>query len=194
MKLNELEADSNVGDIIEQTKNEMSLDLEDLMVHTKDIGGELDHENCCHIQSEMLHESNDTYSTSGDGNSYDDHDVNDSENNEDDDDILEFINIFDESNDKKLHSSSILSIYDACIKIIKLACDLNLNRKQILCLSHGIYVLLPPDIKLLCTVAYWLKIVREYCFSCNIMSVHANYVLSSLLWRLIVQKSHLLLL
>ena len=195
LKLNELEADSTVCDIIEETGSEKSSAFEDLMAHTKDIDDQLDHENSYHMQPEMMCESNYRYSTSDDIDNYgnddnnnsnnndnddddDNHDVNDNENNEDDDDILVFINAFHESREKKLHSSSKLSIYDACIEIVKLARDLNLNKKQILRLLYGIRVLLPPDTKVPRTVPCLLKIVREYCFSCNVTSFHVNCALS----------------
>ncbi|CAF1557829.1 unnamed protein product, partial [Didymodactylos carnosus] len=78
---------------------------------------------------------------------------------DDDDDLQELFNVLDVNREKKLYSSSSLSIYDACMEIVRLSHDLNLNKCQIKCLLAGLHILLSNDNKLPRTVPGLMKLV-----------------------------------
>ncbi|CAF4583896.1 unnamed protein product, partial [Didymodactylos carnosus] len=77
----------------------------------------------------------------------------------DDDDPPELFNVLDVNCEKKLYSSSSLSIYDACMEIVRLSHDLNLNKCKIKCLLTGLHILLSNDNKLPQIVPRLMKLV-----------------------------------
>ena len=76
-------------------------------------------------------------------------------------DLQEFLHSLNNNHRKKLHSSTHLSVHDACVEIIKISQELNLNKLQINRLLRGIRSLLPIDNKLPRTISGLFKIVGK---------------------------------
>ena len=87
--------------------------------------------------------------------------ADDGSDNDDDDHLDEWLNSFDTNRDRKVYPSCALSIYEACLELIKISRDLNLNKLQMNRLLNGIRLLLPSDSKLPRTVPGLLKVASE---------------------------------
>lgn len=105
--------------------------------------------------------SDEDYNTNdGVGNSTDDD--NDYDDCDDDvSDLEEFLHSLNSNHSKKLHPSTHLSVHDACLEIVKISQELNLNKLQINRLLRGIRSLLPIDNKLPRTISGLFKIVGK---------------------------------
>ncbi|CAM4823140.1 unnamed protein product [Rotaria magnacalcarata] len=151
-KLDELQMHSRHNDV-DETENQTSPMVEDSRTCAQNIGYQLDDEKYYDIPDETIESPSES-----DSEIHDDDDDNDG-----DDDILEFINTFDVHRERILYKSCKLTIYEACIEIVKLARELNLNKKQIQSLLNGLRNLLPTENKLPRTVPCLLKIVNIDC-------------------------------
>ena len=90
--------------------------------------------------------------------------TNDESNDEEggDEDFEDLFTSFDNNRERKLYSSTTLSIYDGCLEIIKISRELNLNKLQINRLLSGIRLLLPIDNKLPRTLSGLFKVIGKY--------------------------------
>ncbi|CAF1366544.1 unnamed protein product [Didymodactylos carnosus] len=95
----------------------------------------------------------------------------DDTDDDDDDDLQELFNVLDVNREKKLYSSSSLSIYNACMEIVRLSHDLNLNKCQIKCLLAGLHILLLNDNILPRTVPGLIKLVAK----CMLFTFHHRF-------------------
>ena len=86
---------------------------------------------------------------------------NDSGDDDDNEYVEELLNLFDTNRDRKLYPSCALSIYEACLELIKISRDLNVNKLQMNRLLNGIRLLLPSDSKLPRTVPGLLKVASK---------------------------------
>ena len=109
-------------------------------------------------QSDDQSQRNDSNGNEDDGDDEDDDDVH----------LEELLALFDTNRERKLYSSCTLSIYEACLELIKISRDLNLNKLQMGRLLSGIRLLLPSDSKLPRTVPGLLKVASKECsaFDC----------------------------
>ncbi|CAF5102966.1 unnamed protein product, partial [Rotaria magnacalcarata] len=139
------------NDDIDETSNIMPMVIDNYCIST-DID-----EDCQVNNEDCINKPHTITESSGD-------DQDSSINNEDDNDevIREFINLFDVNREQKFYSSCNLSIYNACMEIIKHSLNLNLNKLQIQHLLNGLRLLLPTENKLPRTVTSLLKIVGRH--------------------------------
>ncbi|CAF3257689.1 unnamed protein product [Rotaria socialis] len=99
----------------EETENEISPMVEDSRTCEQNIGYQLDDEKCYDIPDEAIENPNESDSEVNDDGDGDDDDK------DADDDILEFINTFDVHCERILYKSYKLTIYEACVEVVKLS-------------------------------------------------------------------------
>ncbi|CAF1397064.1 unnamed protein product [Adineta steineri] len=164
-KLNDLEADYFHSNAVQET-SDIQMIVEDFCTSTNNEDYQFDDDNYSNTQNIILESSSESEGEINDDNdNYNDDDDDDNYNDGDDDDdiIRELINLSNINREQKLYSSCNLSIYNACMEIIKLSRDLNLNKQQIQRLLNGLRLLLPTENKLPRTVPSLLKIVDIDC-------------------------------
>ena len=156
-KLNELEVHGFQTNVTDEMIDAIPMLGEDHWESTNnDNYCQSDNGDCCNKSHTVTSSSDDE----GDSTSSDDNDG-------DDEVIREFINSFDVNREQKLYSACNLSIYNACIEIIKLSKKLNLNKLQMQYLLNGLRSLLPTENKLPRTVPSLLRIVGRYLLFLN---------------------------
>ena len=119
-KLNELEVHGFQTNVTDEMIDAIPMLVEDHWESTNnDNYCQPDNGDCCNKSHTVTSSSDDE----GDSTNNDDNDG-------DGEVICEFINSFDVSREQKLYSACNLSIYNACMEIIKLSKKLNLNKLQ----------------------------------------------------------------
>ncbi|CAF4669473.1 unnamed protein product, partial [Rotaria sp. Silwood2] len=154
-KLNEFQANCSDSDSVEETTDEIQMPLKDFCTYSENIDYQFDDEEPLNMQHPKKESSSEN--------------EEESDGDEDDtDDIHEIINLFNINRERKLYTSCNLSIYDACIEVVKLSRDLNLNKLQIQRLLNGLHLLLPSESKLPRTASNVnsSKKVSYYCRQC----------------------------
>ncbi|CAF1199868.1 unnamed protein product [Rotaria sordida] len=145
-KLNEFQTNCSDSDAVEETTDEIQMPVKDFFTYSENIDYQFDDEEPLNMQHPIIESSSENEEESGD-------------DEDDNDDIREIINLFNINRERKLYTSCNLSIYDACIEVVKLSRDLNLNKLQIQRLLNGLRLLLPSENKLPRTASGLLKIV-----------------------------------
>ncbi|CAF4124476.1 unnamed protein product [Rotaria sp. Silwood2] len=173
-KLKEIRADGFRTDITDETPDAAKILVGDCCEPTNSHDcDQFDNADCVNgpdTKAKISSEDEDGGINNDDENSgdidEDGDDVDESSDNDDDENdiiIRDFISLFDVNREQKLYSSCNLSIYSACMEIVKLCRTLNLNKLQMQHLLNGLRLLLPTENKLPRTVPSLLKIVDIDC-------------------------------
>ncbi|CAF2922492.1 unnamed protein product [Rotaria sp. Silwood2] len=169
-KLKEIRADGFRTDITDETPDAAKILVGDCCEPTNSHDcDQFDNADCVNgpdTKAKISSEDEDGGINNDDENSgdidEDGDDVDESSDNDDDENdiiIRDFISLFDVNREQKLYSSCNLSIYSACMEIVKLCRTLNLNKLQMQHLLNGLRLLLPTENKLPRTVPSLLKII-----------------------------------
>ncbi|CAF3963604.1 unnamed protein product, partial [Rotaria sp. Silwood1] len=151
-KLDELQANCSDSDAVGEISDEIQMPVKDFCTYSKNIDDQFEDEQPLNMQHPIIASSSEN-----------EEEECGSDEDDNDDNIREIINLFNVNRERKLYTSCNLSIYDACIKVIKLSRDLNLNKLQIQRLLNGFRLLLPPENKLSRKASGLLKIVDVHC-------------------------------
>lgn len=157
-KLNEIQGDDFQTNTTDTLCDTIAMVIEDPCESTNnDDYDQFDNEDYVNKPDITTNNSNEDEDNNKNIDDENDDDQNDYDDN--DEFINDFINLFDINREQKLYLSCNLSVYNACMEIVRLCRTLNLNKLQMQHLLNGLHLLLPTENKLPRTVPGLLKIV-----------------------------------